>query len=325
MHKSVLVRAPASTSNLGAGYDVFGLALDLMYDEVEVTLSNSNQVTLQVEGLSHSQISTEPEKNSAGLATLEILKKARIKDLGFHIRIKKGIPPGSGLGSSGASAAATVVALNSLLNLNYDKEMLVEMASAGEIVSAGAPHADNVAPAILGGFTVIYSYNPTGLLTFPPPKKMIFSIAVPQTIQKTTKEARSVVPSHVPIKDLIFNLGGASMVLTGLLLSNPELVGKGMLRDVVIEPAREKLYPGYIKAKRAALNSGAYGVTLSGAGPSAIAIAPTKIDPQVIANVMAEAFEKEGVSCLGYTARPTFGAYIQVKKSGLSPSRLQKY
>ncbi len=295
-----------------------------MYDEVEASLSDSNEITLEVEGISHNQISFEPEKNSAGLAALALLKKVRIKNLGIHIRVKKGIPPGSGLGSSGASAAATVVALNSLLNLNYNKETLVEIASLGEIASAGAPHADNVAPAILGGFTVIYSYNPIRLLTFPPPKKMIFSIAVPQTIQKTTKKARSVVPSCVPIKDFIFNLGGASMVLSGLLLSNPELVGKGMLRDAIIEPVREKLYPGYVKAKQAALESGAYGVTLSGAGPSAIAISPAKIDHQIVANAMVEAFEKEGVSCRGYVTRPTLGAYVEIKRNRLRTSHLQE-
>ncbi|MEM4246072.1 MAG: homoserine kinase [Candidatus Bathyarchaeia archaeon] len=315
---SVHVRAPASTSNLGAGYDVFGLALDLMHDEVEVTLSDSSEITITVEGEYKGRVSTDPRENSAGVAAAELLRRAGLEGQGLSIQIRKGIPAGSGLGSSGASSAATVVALDQLLKLNLSKETLVEVAATGETVAAGTPHADNVAPSILGGFTVIYSYNPIRLLTFPPPKRVTFAVAVPQTIVKTTREARSVVPGQVTINDLRFNIGGASMVLAGLLLSNPELIGKGMLRDAVVEPARRKLYPGYEKAREAALALGAYGVTLSGAGPSAIAVAPPKIDHRALAEAMAEAFRAEGVPCRGYATRPAVGAYIQLRRpSGL--------
>jgi len=322
MQKSAIVRAPASTSNLGAGYDVYGLALDLMQDEVEVTLSESEGVRIQVEGVSKDLISTVPRKNSAGLAALELLKRAHVEDLGLDVRIKKGIPSGSGLGSSGASSAAAVVALNHLLNLNFSKETLVEIAAVGENAAAGAPHADNVAPSILGGLTVIYSYSPMGLLTFPPPRRVVFAVAVPQSIRKTTREARLVRPQQVTMDALRFNVGGASMVLAGLLLGNPELVGKGMMRDAVVEPSRLSLYPGYLKAKNAALEAGAYGATLSGAGPSTIAVAPGRIDPKVVADAMAEAFEGEGVPCRGYVTRPTVGAYIQVRRRTEPSTRL---
>jgi len=305
----VVVRAPASTSNLGPGYDVFGLALDVMYDTVEVSPLDTRTVVVKIEGVGAGRISVDPEKNSAGRTAMEFLE--RLDGFGVKICVKKGIPPGSGLGSSGATATATVVAVNHLFNLKIDKRELTEIAAKGEITSAGVAHADNVAPSMYGGFVIIRSYNPLEILAFPPPSGLEFALAVPKGIKKTTKEARSVVPEHVELSRVIHNLGGAATIVAGMLLSNAELVGKGLLGDQIAEPARASLYPGYLKAKKSALESGALGVTLSGAGPTVIAIADReKVNLGQVAQAMREAFEAEGIECCDYVTRPTTGAYV---------------
>jgi len=293
---------------LGPGYDVFGLALDVMYDTVEVLRLDRKAVKVKMAGAGAEAIPSTPELNSAGRTALEFLSRF---GHGLEIKVTKGIPPGSGLGSSGASAAATAVAVNHLLNLELDKRELTEIAAQGEIAAAGAPHADNVAPAIYGGFVVIQSYRPLEIHAFPPSTELQFALAVPRSMKKTTRQARSVLPESVPLSKTISNLGAASTVVAGFLLSNPFLIGKGMLGDEIVEPARARLYPGYLEAKKAAMESGALGATLSGAGPTVIAIVNReKVRAAAVAKVMKEAFEAEGVECDDYTSRPTAGAYV---------------
>jgi len=308
--KKIVVRAPASTSNLGPGFDVFGLALDVMYDTVEILCLDKKVVLIEIEGIEADSIPINPEKNSAGKTALEFLKRFN-ESGGFKIKIIKGIPPGSGLGSSGASAAATAVALNHLFNLKLNKRELTEIAAQGEIASAGAPVADNVAASIYGGFVIIRSYHPLEILSFPPPSDVEFALAVPEDIKKTTRQARNVLPKNVALSKVIHNIGTASAVVAGLLLSDASLIGQGMLGDQIVEPVRISLYPGCINAKKAAIESGAFGATLSGAGPTVIAIVNReKADPAEVAKAMKEAFEAEGVKCHGYVSRATVGAQI---------------
>jgi len=304
-----VVRAPASTANLGPGFDVFGLALDVMYDIAEVIRLDEKIVTVEMRGVEADTIPADPESNSAGRTALEFVN--RYNKGGFKIKITKGIPPGSGLGSSGASAAATAVAISHMLGLKLPTKELIEIAACGEIATAGAPHADNVAPSICGGFVIIRSYDPLEVVTFPPPEKLEFALAVPKGMKKTTKKARSVLPRSIPLIKAVDNIGAASLVVAGLFLSDPYLVGYGMMGDQIVEPARALLYPGYLDAKKAALDSGAVGATLSGAGPTVIAIAdPEKVGSVAVANAMKEAFEAKGIECYGYVSRPTVGAQI---------------
>ncbi len=305
--ESVRVRAPCSTSNLGPGYDVIGLALDALHDVVEVELRDERRITINIESEGASSISTKPEENTAGLTALALVKD--FGEVGLSIRIIKGIPPGSGLGSSGASAAATAVALNHLLSLNLPRVRLAAIAAEGERAAAGAAHADNVAPAIFGGLTIIKSYNPLDVLDLPSPN-VEFVLAVPRGIPKTTKQARAVIPKNVAIEDMITHIAGTATLVAGLLKSDPVLVGRAMMTDAVIEPARSTLYPGYLKAKKAALSHGALGVTLSGAGPTVIAVIDPTKDPSDLAKAMREAFESEGIRCDSYRTRPTGGASV---------------
>lgn len=307
-YKKVIVQAPASTSNLGPGFDILGLALDVMFDIVEVTWVDEKSISIEMEGVGSDIIPTNPQKNSAGRTALEFIKG--LDKGGFKIKITKGIPPGSGLGSSGASAAATAVAINHLLGLELNKRKLTEIAAQGEIASAGAPHADNVAPSIYGGWVLIGSYNPLEILAFPPPKGMEFALAIPKGMKKTTEKARSVLPKNVTLSMHISNLGAASIVVAGLLQSDPKLVGKGMLGDQIIEPARTPLYPGFMGAKEAGLSAGAFGVTLSGAGPTVIAVTDNRKKAIEIAKAMKEAFVAKGIECDTYTSHATTGAKV---------------
>ncbi len=307
--RRIAVKAPCSTSNLGPGFDVFGLALDILYDVAEVEIAEKKGVFLTVEGVGADRIPTDPERNSAGKAALEFLKRYGL--VGVRVNLKKGVPPGSGLGSTGTSAGATVFAMNRLLGAGLDKRSLVEIAAQGEIAVAGAPHADNVAPSICGGVTIISSYDPLRVTWFPPPRDLVFSVAVPKGIEKTTRDARAVLPRDVRFSKAIRNLGSSSLVLAGLLHSDPKLLGEGMMGDVIIEPKRISLYPGCGEAKRAAIEAGAAGATLSGAGPTIIAVVdPESADPREVAGAMKQAFIAEGIACEGYVGRPTRGARV---------------
>ncbi|MFQ6075867.1 MAG: homoserine kinase [Candidatus Bathyarchaeia archaeon] len=306
---SIRVRSPASTANLGPGYDVLGLALDVGFDTVELELTREKGVTIEVDGIDAHLIPTNPESNTAGLVASRILD-LYARDVGVEIRLTKGVPIGVGLGSSGASAAATTLSLSHLLKLNLAKNRLVELAAMGEVASAGEAHADNVSPSLLGGFTIVRSYRPLDVLSFPPPE-LTFSIAVPTELKKTTRDARAILPKTVDLRDMVQNLGSLSLVVSGALLSNPELFGRGMLGDTVVEPARAPLYPGYRRVREAALEAGAEGVALSGAGPTMIAVVdPEKAEPRAVATAMGEAFEDAGVHCQTHVTKPTSGASL---------------
>ncbi len=304
-NNKVIVRAPASTSNLGPGYDVFGLALDVMHDIVEIQPRAERDIVIEMEGVEADTITTEPKMNTAGRTALEFQK--RLATPGFKIKVKKGIPPGSGLGSTGATAAATAVAINHLLDLKLSKLELTEIAMQGEMNA----HADNVAPSIYGGFVIVSSYHPLEICAFPPPTELEFALAIPRGIKKTTRKAREILPEKIELPKVIHNLGSASAVVAGLLLADANLIGKGMLGDQIVEPVRAPLYTGYLNAKKAAMESGALGATLSGAGPTIIAIVQReKANPSEVARAMKEAFQAEGIECDGYVSRPTTGAEI---------------
>jgi homoserine kinase len=299
----VKVQAPSSTSNLGSGFDVYGLALDVMYDVVEVELTDERGIFIELEGVGKEITPTVPSKNSAGRAALQFLEKSG----GFKIKVMKGIPPASGLGGSGATAVATTIAINHLLGTELTRLEMVDIARKSEIAS---PHADNVAPSLYGGFTVIRSYHPLDVIALPSPRGVEFALALP-SINRTTKEARHILPKMVKLSKIVSNVGAASAIVVGVLLSDARLIGLGLNSDEIVEPVRAHLYPGYPKAKEAALTAGAYGVNLSGAGPATIAVVdPGKVDAVDVANAMRKAYENEGLECHCYISKPTKGAKI---------------
>lgn len=300
--------APATSANLGAGFDVFGVALDTLFDSVQVEAVERSDIKISIEGVGSEMIPEEPHRNTAGVVATALLGLSGRK-CGLNIRINKGIKPGSGLGSSAASAAAAALAVNEVLDLNLSKKELIKTAAQGEIASAGAPHADNVSPAVLGFFTIIKSYNPLEVIQLPSPENVEFVVAIPEMV-KSTAQMRSILPKQVALSDLVRNVGNATAFVAGIALNDVTLMGKGM-EDSVVEPVRTPLLTGVTDVKRSALEAGAAGVALSGAGPSVLALLNREENKaEGVAKAMKSAFERHGVKCQTIRTKPGPGARI---------------
>jgi len=265
-------------------------------------------VRVEVSGKYSGGIPLDPMKNTAGLAVKHLLEKYGLS-LDVKIKILKGIKPGCGLGSSGASAAAAVYGLSRLLGLNLSLNQLVEAASHGEIASASVPHADNVAASIYGGFVIVLPTSPIKVLGFKPPRNLGLVAAIPniKVPMGKTMFARSILPKNVKLSSLSFNVAYASSLVTGMLTSNLKLIGES-LRDDVVEAVRAKYIPGYFNLREAAMNAGALGFTISGAGPSILAvIEDDRSIYESVKGALKDVFEEEGVEAEIYFAKPAEG------------------
>lgn len=289
----VTVRAPATSANLGSGFDVFGVAFDRPADVVRV--ERARETTIEVTGVGSEYIPNDPEKNTAGVV-------ASALDAPASISIDKGVRPSSGLGSSAASAAATAVALNELYGRNLSEPELVRVAAEGEAAVSGTAHADNVAPAILGGFTVVRDDGVEWVDAEVP------LVAVLPDIVVSTRDARNVVPESIALDDVVGTIGSAATLTLGMFRNDPELVGRGMDESVVTS-ARADLIQGYDRAVEAARDAGATGATVSGAGPAILAVTHHGHQRKV-AGAMLDAFEEEGIDSQAYTTTIGDGATI---------------
>jgi len=304
MVESITVRAPCSTANLGPGFDVFGLALDAYYDQIQLKKEGKG---IRIE--SSDSIPIELEKNSAGLVIKEMARKFKIKT-GLVLKIKKGVPTGFGMGSSAASAAAAAVAFDALFKLNLDGNSLVQYAGMGEMASAGSVHYDNVAASVLGGFVIVRT-NPLDVIKTVPPKDLVLCVAIPKipVPQKKTEASRKVLPKQVKLSDHVKNLSNASTLTAGFMKKDVALIGNS-INDIIVEPARKHLIPGFDKVKRHALNAGAMGVTISGAGPSVISFTSVSANSKKIADSMKKGFAMAGVECTTVICKPSKGAAV---------------
>jgi len=314
MITNVKVRAPSSTANLGPGFDVFGLALDAYYDDVTLSKTNKSSTNKPWHGiriLTTDDIPKDPQQNTAGLVVKSMKQKFKIKS-GIEIRIKKGVPAGFGMGSSAASAAAVALAFNKLFNLKLDNKTLVRCAGIGEKASAGTIHYDNVAASLLGGFVVVKT-KPFEVIRLEPPKDLVLCIAVPKlkVPKKKTKVSRAVIPKTVKLSDLTANLSNAVNIVSGFLLKDSDLIGRS-IQDVIVEPARKHLIPGFSKVKSNALNAGALGVTISGAGPSVIAFCKKSQNVKKVAKSMEKGFSSAKIDCDTIICKPSIGPKIRV-------------
>ena len=287
------VRAPATSANLGSGFDVFGVALSRPADVVRV--ERAEETTISVTGAGAQYIPEDPEKNTVG-AVAEAL------DAPAHIKIDKGVRPASGLGSSAASAAAAAVALNELYDRGKTRAELVPIAAKGEAVVSGDAHDDNVAPSILGGFTIA---TDSGVRTV---DASIPLVACLPDIVVSTRDARRVVPDGAKVSQLVETVGNAATLTTGMHRNDPELVGQGMY-DSVVTPARAELIHGYDDVREAALGAGATGVTISGAGPAVLAVCRAE-DRRHVGSAMLDAFDAAGIDAKAYTTRIGEGARV---------------
>jgi homoserine kinase len=307
-------RAFCSTANLGAGFDVFGLALNRYSDTVSARITPTRKIRIIVRGREGHNIPVEVERNSAGPPALELAKKAHLTK-GLEIIVEKGVPQGLGLGSSGATAAACTKVLDAVLDLRLSNDELVKVASLGEKAVAGTAHADNVAASLLGGFTIVYG-NPIRSISLKPPAGLVVVVATPQLPVQSdkTRRARKMIPEKIRVKTAVLNLGRASAMAAAFAQGDIRLIGTGM-EDEIAEPYRQHLIPGYQEVKRTGLEAGAAGVSISGAGPSLVALVDrNNHDPRLVAQAMVKAFGQNKIRSTSFVARPAHRA-ILIKES----------
>ena len=292
---NIKVASPATSANLGAGFDVFGLALKQPYDIIEVETKEGGGLEMEVSGYS---VPTEPRKNTGGYVAMRMLESFKIKE-GMKIKIQKNVPPAIGIGSSAAGAAGVAYCINKLFGLNLSKNELIQYASYGEIISAGDPHADNVAAAVQGGFSVVVSREPLHVINLEPPEDMGIVIAAPNVEKGSTKLSREAVPRELPIISLRENVGHASLLALGMALKNLDYIKRGM-HDFVVEPARIRygIFREFSKLKKLGQEMNA-GIAGSGAGPSIIGIIE-KDRREELAKGMKGVFENAGYHCDTY-------------------------
>jgi len=295
-----VVSAPATSANLGPGFDSFGICLEKPLDTVIARRIDGSGLIMKVTGIAAGTIPSDPKRNTAGRAAFAVRSMAGYRG-GIEILLRKGVRPGSGIGSSAASAAAAAVAVANLLGGLTVQEM-IEAAAEGESASAGEEHADNVAASILGGLTMVRSLHPMEVKRIQPPKSLRLVIALPD-LYVSTMEARKMLPKEIPLSSMVRNVARASTMIAAIMEGDIELFGK-MMDDDVVEPIRAKLIRGYDEVKLAAIRSGASGVTISGSGPAMLAVVDGKrSSPEEVAASMAQAFRRERVGCKTMVSR----------------------
>jgi homoserine kinase len=280
VNSSVTVYSPATVANVVCGFDILGFALNNPTDTLTISLSDEVGVTIINEDGFH--LPTHAEKNVCGAALLAMLDE--LKDVkGFHVISKKNIMPGSGIGSSAASAAGAVVAANSLLGNLFSKKDLVRFAMYGEKVASGVKHADNIAPAIYGGITLIRSIHPLDIVSLNSPPLYV-TIVHPQ-IEVRTADARQILKQNVLLKDAIKQWGNIAGLVAGFLQNDYDLIGRS-LEDVIIEPIRSMLIPGFDEIKQQCKEAGALGGGISGSGPSIFMLSKDELTAKKVEVVM---------------------------------------
>jgi homoserine kinase len=311
----IRVEAPASSANLGPGFDVFALALDSPRDTVRLRLGGkvSGVASVKMEKVTGLEVPKSELENGACVVCLEIARQHGVKKE-IVVELEKRVPIGMGMGSSGASAAAAALAMNELLGLGLTTDELIFYAGKGEGVTSGSRHYDNVAASILGGFVVVRGgagEKPTAV-RFDPPAGLALCVATPVVSLpgRKTEYARSLLPESVPLGTLVENVANASLMVSGFAKKDIKLIGKGMT-DRTVEGARKSMIPGFDRVKSRALEAGAEGVCISGAGPSMLAIVDKRrSEPEKVLEAMRAAFGQEKVESSGYVTRIGKGARV---------------
>lgn len=292
--KTITIHSPATIANLVCGFDVLGLALEEPYDVM--TLSITEKPGLQIAHTDTYQLTTIPEENVAGAALLALMEEAP-DVIGLLLTIDKRIMPGSGLGSSAASAAGAVFAANQLLGNRFSNDDLIRFAMNGEKVASGVKHADNITPCLLGGVTLIRSILPLDVVSLDAPE-MHIAVVHPQ-IEVRTSDARQILKKEVSLKLAIRQWGNIAGLVAGMMKGDYELIGRS-LEDVIIEPARSILIPGFDQVKKACLDAGALGGGISGSGPSIFMLCKSKNIALEIEKIMQQIYVNLGIDFKTY-------------------------
>ncbi|WP_323026840.1 homoserine kinase [Gelidibacter japonicus] len=294
----IKIFSPATVANVSCGYDVLGFCLDTIGDEMVIrkTVRKGIYIT-KIEGY---DLPLDATKNVAGVSALAMIADAK-PDFGFEIEIYKNIKPGSGIGSSSASASGSVFAINELLGKPYTKTQVTDFAMKGESLASGSEHADNLAPGIFGGFTLVKSISPLEILQLPTPKDVYATIIHPQ-IEIKTSDARAILPKNFPLKDAITQWANLGSFVHALHTSDYELL-KRSLQDVIVEPHRSQLIPHFSEVKLAALQHGALGASISGAGPAIFALSKGIENAKNVEKAMREVYSKTAIDFETYVSK----------------------
>jgi len=288
---SIKVFAPGTVANVACGFDVIGLAMDAPGDEM--IIRKSDQPGVQIKAVHGARLSTDPAQNVAGVALQALLQKYDNPDTGFEVEIFKHIQPGSGIGSSAASSAGAVVGANRLLGEPFTPKQLVRFAMEGERLASGAAHADNVAPAIMGGFTLVRSYKPLDITGLHTPDDLWVTVIHPQ-IEVKTSDAREILKQKVLMTDAIRQWGNVGALVAGLYQQNYGLISRA-LEDVIVEPVRAILIPAFYELKLKCKEAGALGGGISGSGPSVFMLSKGEAVARQVAATMDHVYAPLGV------------------------------
>lgn len=286
----IKIFCPASVANVSCGFDVLGFCLGPIGDEM--TIRKTTEKGIKIVKIEGQNLPLDTHKNVAGVAGLALLD-AHPSSFGFEIEIKKGIKAGSGIGSSAASSAGAVFGINELLGRPFSRTELIQFAMKGEELASGAAHADNVAPVLLGGFTLVRSSVGPDIIGLPSPSELYATVIHPK-IELKTSDSRAVLKKNIMLEKAIEQWGNLAALVSGLHTNDYDLIGRSLV-DVVVEPHRSDLIPGFSELKNAAINTGALGSGISGSGPSIFALSKGEQTAIKVGEAMKQAFLKYNI------------------------------
>ena len=288
--EEIKIFCPATIANVSCGFDVLGLALDAVGDEMIVRKTSKKGI--KITNIIGQDLPLEAEKNVAGVAGFSLLSASDYEG-GFELEIHKNIKPGSGIGSSAASSAGAVWGMNELLGKPFSNLELVQFAMQGEKLASSVAHADNVAPALIGGFALVRSYEPLDVISVHTPKALYATVIHPQ-IEVKTADSRKVLRTNITLKDGIRQWGNLGGLIAGLFTEDYGLISRS-LQDHIVEPIRSILIPGFDDVKKGCQEAGALGSGISGSGPSIFALSKGETTARKVGEAMAKVYEKIGI------------------------------
>ncbi len=287
--KSIRAFAPATVANVSCGFDIFGFAVESPGDEVTLTLSDTPGVRMvRIEG-DDGRLPLEAGRNTAGVAVLAFLREINSRQ-GVDIILKKNLPLGSGMGSSAASSVAALVGINHLMGNPFEKKDLLPFAMEAERVACGSAHADNVAPALLGGFVLIRGYDPLDVVNIPTPVDIFCTLIHPH-LELNTQDSRQVLRMNISLKDAVTQWGNIAGLVAGLMKPDYGLISRS-LKDVIAEPIRSLLIPGFDRIKEKVRENGALGSGISGSGPTVFALSTDRETAERVGSVTRDEFAR---------------------------------
>ena len=292
--------APATVANVACGFDIFGFALDEPGDTVELWKRDEPGIIISDITGDEGRLPREADRNAVTVVMIKFLEHIGSQQ-GIEVKLHKNMPLGSGMGSSAASSVVGVFAINELLGRPLARKDLLPFAMEGERIACGAAHADNVGPSLLGGFVVIRSYKPLDVFKLPVPSELYCTLVHPD-VEVNTKDARYILRNEVSLKNTISQMGNVAGLIAGLMQEDYDLISRSMV-DVIIEPVRAILIPEFDQVKQAAIDNGALGCSISGAGPSMFALSRGRQTAEKVGEAMRQAFGYVGITTKCYVSQ----------------------